>query len=148
MTNILEEIAYANSLFRSTAPTRLMASQAQIVAGNASSALLTAVNDPEPKMFQPNENTTGSVIKIMGQLPNDVPVTERVLFSKTLKDQEFYLQSGMGMVTSWLSNTYKDPVDWADHTKWQDPLSALPELFYTKNYYKIFDHIKCMQREI
>lgn len=131
MSLILEQIAHANSMFRSPAPTRLMSSAAQYNAGNVGSALLTLADDPAPQMFQPKDNTTGSVIKFLGELPADVSPAERTAFSKVLKDQEFYLQSGLGMVTAWLSGNYKNPEEWSDHTKWQDPLSALPEMFYT-----------------
>lgn len=131
MSLIFEQIAHANSMFRNPAPTRSGSSLAQYMAGNVGSALLSLADDPAPQMFQPKENTTGSVIKFLGELPKDVSPEERAAFSKVLKDQEFYLQSGLGMVTAWLSGNHKNPEDWSDHTIWQDPLSALTEMFYT-----------------
>ncbi|MEE4463964.1 hypothetical protein V2S84_17955, partial [Azotobacter chroococcum] len=49
-----------------------------------------------------------------------------------LKDQQFYLQSGIGLVTAWMTDRYqRDPKQWANPLNWQEPLSYLPAEFYT-----------------
>jgi hypothetical protein len=83
-------------------------------------------------MFQPGPGTTGGVMQFNGQLPDTVTPAERAMFATLLKDQQFYLQSGLGLVTAWMTAKYqRDPVQWANPASWQEPLSAVPSEFYT-----------------
>ncbi|MCD9031606.1 hypothetical protein LDO32_08810 [Luteimonas sp. Y-2-2-4F] len=100
---------------------------------------LKAAADPDPQgagnvptMFQPNGNTTGGVMQFNGVLPDGVSDDERAVFAQLLKDQQFYLQSGLGLVTAWMTRNYQqDPAQWANPANWQSPLSNLPAEFYT-----------------
>jgi hypothetical protein len=85
-----------------------------------------------PSMFQPNGSTTGSCMQFNGALPDGVSDTDRTTFAALLKDQQFYLQSGLGLVTAWMTRSYQqDPTQWANPANWQSPLSNLPAEFYT-----------------
>lgn len=85
-----------------------------------------------PTMFQPNGNTTGSVMQFNGALPDNVTDEERAVFAGLLKNQQFYLQSGLGLVTAYMTRQYQqDPAQWANPVNWQTPLSYLPSQFYT-----------------
>jgi hypothetical protein len=85
-----------------------------------------------PTMFQPNGNTTGGVMQFNGALPESVSAAERATFAQLLKDQQFYLQSGLGLVTAWMTRNYQqDPQQWANPANWQEPLSMLVAEFYT-----------------
>lgn len=85
-----------------------------------------------PTMFQPNGNTTGGVMQFNGTLPDTVTDEERAAFAGLLKNQQFYLQSGLGLVTAYMTRQYQqDPTQWANPANWQSPLSNLPSQFYT-----------------
>lgn len=89
--------------------------------------------DNVPQMFQPNGNTTGSVIRFIGALPDSVTDQQRKDFGALINTQQIYLQQGLGLVTSWLTQTYgSQPTQWANPVNWDTPLSALPPVFYTK----------------
>jgi hypothetical protein len=112
--------------------------QQQLASAARAAALATATGDPPrglgsvPTMFQPNGNTTGGVMQFNGMLPDSVSVAERTAFASLLKQQQFYLQSGLGMVTAYMTRQYQqDPVQWANPVNWQSPLSYLPPEFYT-----------------
>ena len=103
------------------------------------SGLLMLDSDPTPsgtanvpQMFQPNGSTTGSVMQFNGTLPDSVTDAQRAAFADLLKQHQFYLQSGIGLVTAWMTDKYQRvPASWADPANWQDPLSNLPSEFYT-----------------
>ena len=112
--------------------------QHQLAAAAMASAAAKAAGDPPtglgnvPAMFQPNGNTTGSVMQFNGTLPDGVSASDRAAFAALLKQQQFYLQSGVGLVTAYMTRQYQqDPVQWANPANWQTPLSNLPPEFYT-----------------
>lgn len=89
-------------------------------------------NENVPQMFQANGGTTGSVMQFNGTLPDSVTNAQRIAFAEVLKQQQFYLQSGIGLVTAFMTDKFqRDPKSWANPTNWQAPLSALPSEFYT-----------------
>lgn len=102
-----------------------------------------------PTMFQPNGNTTGGVMQFNGQLPDTVSAADKAAFASLLKDQQFYLQSGLGLVTAWMTHNYQqDPAQWANPDNWQQPLSNLPAEFYTPaeiTEYTFQEHMKGVQ---
>jgi Virulence factor Evf len=112
--------------------------QQQILAAKAIVARAATTSDPPaglgnvPTMFQPNGNTTGGVMQFNGTLPDSVSAAQRTAFASLLKNQQFYLQSGLGLVTAYMTRKYEqDPVQWANPVNWQAPLSNLPPEFYT-----------------
>lgn len=119
--------------------------------GLANAAALTVPGGPQgmgnvPTMFQPNGNTTGGVMQFNGTLPDTVSATDKAAFAALLKDQQFYLQSGLGLVTAWMTHQYQqDPTQWGNPDNWQSPLSNLPSEFYTPTeitQYTFQEHIK------
>lgn len=102
-----------------------------------------------PTMFQANGNTTGSIMQFNGTLPDGVSAADRTAFAALLKDQQFYLQSGIGLVSAWMTRAYQqDPTQWANPANWQTPLSNLPPEFYTLTeitQYTYQQHIKGVQ---
>lgn len=89
-------------------------------------------NENVPAMFQANKDTTGAVMQFNGTLPDTVTDAQRSLFAGVLKDQQFFLQSGIGLVTAYMTHQFqRDPKSWANPTNWQAPLSVLPSEFYT-----------------
>lgn len=99
-----------------------------------------------PTMFQPNGNTTGGVMQFNGTLPDSATAAQKTAFAALLKSQQFYLQSGLGLVTAWMTRNYQqDPTQWANPANWQSPLSNLPAEFYTPTeitQYTFQQHIK------
>ncbi|MBN9671319.1 hypothetical protein [Roseibium aggregatum] len=115
-------------------------------------AELALAEDPQgqtPQMFQADQNTTGSVLQFNGTIPDDLPEEEKKVFAKLLSDQQFYLQSGLGLVTAWMTHNYqRQPDKWADPNNWQAPLSNIPAEFYTPTditSYRYQEHIKGIQ---
>jgi hypothetical protein len=105
-----------------------------------------AVAPQTPEMFQPNKNSTGAVMQFNGELPDDVTAAQRAAFAALLKDQQFYLQSGLGLVTAWMTDKYQRvPKEWGNSKNWQEPLSYVPSEFYTPvaiTEYHYQEHIK------
>lgn len=99
-----------------------------------------------PQMFKPVGNTTGAVMQFNGELPDTVSDADRSAFADLLKEHQFYLQSGLGLVTAWMTDQYqRQPEEWAKSANWQAPLSAVPSEFYTPvsiQKYQYQEHIK------
>jgi len=115
-------------------------------------AEVALADDPKgqtPQMFQADQNTTGSALQFNGTIPEDVPEEEKKEFAKLLEDQQFYLQSGLGLVTAWMTHNFqRQPDKWADPQNWQKPLSNIPAEFYTPTditSYRFQEHIKGIQ---
>ncbi|TYC48540.1 hypothetical protein FMN50_26095 [Rhodobacterales bacterium] len=136
---VTKSIANAQSFFVPSPARRSLMAAAEVA----------LADDPQgqvPEMFQANENTTGSTLQFNGTIPDSVSAAEKQAFAKLLTDQQFYLQSGLGLVTAWMTNNYqRQPDKWANPDNWQKPLSALPSEFYTPTditSYKYQEHVK------
>lgn len=116
------------------------------VPGHAMLEMALTTQPQTPEMFQPDGNTTGAVMQFNGELPDSVSAEDRAAFSQLLKNQQYYLQSGLGLVTAWMTGTYqRQPDKWADPNNWQAPLSNIPSEFYTPTDIQSFhyqEHIK------
>ncbi|MEP4031319.1 hypothetical protein [Roseibium polysiphoniae] len=101
-------------------------------AGPLKAEELVAAPTKTPELFQADGNTTGSVMQFNGTLPDSVSAADKKAFQTLLTQQQYYLQSGLGLVTAWMSNNFqRQPDKWADPNNWQAPLSVLPAEFYT-----------------
>ncbi len=109
-------------------------------------AVATPVPAKTPTMFEPKGNTTGSVMQFLGQIPSDATPAEKKAFAALLKDQQFYLQSGLGLVTAWLTSQFGRSVDeWANYANWDNGVGHLPSEFYTPiagKKYHFDEHMK------
>jgi len=124
-------IAGARNYFLARPQHQLAAAAMVAAAANSAGDTPTGLGNV-PTMFQPNGNTTGGVMQFNGALPDSVTAEERTAFAAVLKNQQYYLQSGMGLVTAYMTRVYQqDPAQWANPANWQAPLSKLPPEFYT-----------------
>nr|WP_019366199.1 hypothetical protein [Pseudomonas luteola] len=128
--SVVEQLESAHHFFRSSNKPNLFLSASD--AGKSSTDQNNTGAANVPQMFQPNGDTTGSVMQFNGTLPDSVTEKQRADFTDLLKQQQFYLQSGIGLVTAWMTDRYqRDPKSWANPQNWQEPLSFLPSGFYT-----------------
>jgi hypothetical protein len=82
-----------------------------------------------PSLFQPADKTTGSVIRFEGKLPDGSSPAEQTAFATLLKEQQYYLESALGLVTKTLSG--QSPSEWANPEAWRSASSNLPAPFCT-----------------
>jgi hypothetical protein len=83
-----------------------------------------------PALFQPRDQTTGSVIRFEGTLPNGASPAEQTAFAALVKEQQYFLESALGLVTNVLG---RDPGKWAKPDQWQSAWRNLPDRFYTSS---------------
>jgi hypothetical protein len=125
------QLAGARNFFLARPQHQLAAAAMAAAEANAAGDTPTGLGNV-PTMFQPNGNTTGGVMQFNGALPDTVSSEERTQFAAVLKSQQYYLQSGLGLVTAYMTRLYQqDPAQWANPANWQSPLSNLPPEFYT-----------------